>query len=256
MASFVAITGASRGIGFELAKRFAKDGNQLLLVARSEGELQRICESFSEEFGVFCRYVVADLSTEKGVQTLIDFVEKEDLQVSTLVNNAGFGHFESFLKSDWEKESAMIDLNVKALTKLSKFFGNHLKKQKVGRILNVASMAGFIPGPGSAVYYATKSYVQSFSQALVYELKPDGIQVSVLCPGPVKTDFAKEAEAGNMDLFAKGGMKVEKVADIAYRDFLKGKTLIVPGWKNKLMLFATRLVPRKFASWMSARSLQ
>lgn len=236
----VLITGASGGIGYELALIFAREQYDLFLVARDEKKLSSIKKDFEEKYKIRVEYLVKDLTLVNGAEDVIEWIIQKGEKVDVLINNAGFGQFGPFRENDMKKEEDMVALNITALTKMSKYI---LKVMKKGHIMNVASVAAFEPGPYMAVYFATKAYVLSFSEALREELRGTGISVSTLCPGPTKTDFEKNAEAEATVLF-KSTMSAAYVAAYAYKNMLKKKRIIIPGVKNKVLVFFTRLVPR------------
>ncbi|MFN7160987.1 MAG: SDR family NAD(P)-dependent oxidoreductase [Candidatus Gracilibacteria bacterium] len=236
----VLITGASGGIGYELAKVFAREKYDLLLVARDEERLKEIKKEFEDVYHIGVQYLSKDLSQKTSVEEVSEWVEKQGAKIDILINNAGVGQYGAFKDIDIQKEENMIALNITALTKLSKYV---LKFMKTGHILNVASTAAFEPGPYMAVYFATKAYVLSYSEALAEELRGTGIHVSTLCPGPTKTGFEKAADAGSAAIF-KSTMSAEVVAKYAYRKMLQNKRIIIPGAQNKALVFFTRLIPR------------
>ncbi|MDX8289758.1 SDR family oxidoreductase [Metabacillus indicus] len=238
----VLITGASDGIGKELAYKYAQDGYRLVLAARSEGKLQKLAEELKPAPVIVKR---KDLSDMNQVRELYEELKAESVCVDVLVNNAGFGLYGEFVRTSAEEELNMIDLNIKSITLLAKLFAPDMAERGSGHILNVASTAAFQPGPLMAVYYATKAYVLSFSEAIENELKGTGVSVSVLCPGPTKTGFSDRANLGQSKLFKSGVMDVKEVADAAYKGLHKKKTVIIPGLKNKMLAAAVRFMPRK-----------
>jgi uncharacterized protein len=177
------ITGASSGIGLEFAKTFAAAKNNLVLVARSEGKLNVLANELKMAHGIAVKVISTDLSSMDEVQRVYDTCKAENIVVDYLVNNAGFGDFGFFVESDWDKTAQMIDLNIKSLTKMCRLFIPDMLERKAGKIMNVASTAAFQPGPTMAVYYATKSYVLFFSEAICNELQGTGVSVTCLCPG-------------------------------------------------------------------------
>ncbi len=255
------ITGATTGIGYELTKLFANDGFNLVLVARNEERLSAIKSDLSEKYGISIKTIAKDLSLPESSQAIYDELEKESIMIDILVNNAGFGLHGFFCETDIEMELKMIRLNIIALTHLTKLMLKDMISSDGGKILNVASTAGFIPGPLMAVYYATKAYVLSFSDALSNELSGTGITVTVLCPGPTKTEFANVANTNNTTLFNTAFMKVmsaEKVARIGYRALMKGESTVIAGFMNKLIIqSAVRTSPRKIVAkitrWLNGK---
>lgn len=242
------ITGASGGIGLELAHHFAKDGHNLVLVARSKQKLENLANELEGKYGMKADVVVADLGESTAVDQVMNEVDKRNIQIEMLVNNAGFGLYGEFHTIDWAQEQEMMMVNMMALTELTKRIVPTMINQKSGKILNVASTAAFQPGPLMATYYATKAYVLSFSEALENELKGTGVSVSILCPGPTETGFQQRASMEDSKLLDGGIMSAEQVADIAYKAFMAGKTLIIPGTQNKLLAFMIRFMPRKLVT--------
>ena len=239
------ITGSTSGIGFELSKNFAKDGNDLVLVSRNYNKLLETKEFIEGKYKVQTYIIEADLKNEKDIGDIIKFVKNNKLEVSNLVNNAGFGSFGYFHEIDKDWDLDMVKVNIGALTILSKAFIPNMIKAGVGGVLNVASTAGFQGGPFMAVYYATKAYVLSLSEALSQELKGTGVTITALCPGAVETEFQKVAKVQKSPLAKKNIMKAEIVAEIGYKAFKKGKAIVIPGIKNKILIQSLRLLPRK-----------
>lgn len=240
----VLITGASSGIGLELAHVFAEHGDNLVLVARDSSRLTKLAKTLSNQYGLRVEAICLDLTKPDAIGTLVKTLMEEDIHIDTLVNNAGFGLFGDFASSDWKRERDMIDLNIRVVTELTSHFVKGMKASGAGRILNVASTAAFLPGPMMAVYYATKAYVLSWSVALAEELKRDNIVVTALCPGPTKTSFATSAQATKSPLFKGRLGSANAVARAGYRGLVRGKAIVVPGWKNKLLTFLPRLFSR------------
>jgi hypothetical protein len=250
------VTGASGGIGEELAKLLAQDHYDLVLVARSKEKLDHLAARLMEEHRIAVRVLAADLADPLAVKELTDILRKEALFIEVLVNNAGYGVYGPFLENTWEAERDMIQLNIMALTELTKRLLPDMKARGLGRILNVASTAAFQPGPLMAVYYATKAYVLSLSEALANELQGTGVTVTCLCPGPTQTGFqARAAMEGSKLVRDKKLMTAAAVARIGYDAMKKGKTLAIPGFLNKLMALSVRLTPRKMVTKI-VRNLQ
>lgn len=252
----VLITGASAGIGRELAIKFAQNGYNLVLTARDKGKLSALAKQLKP----LCEVLIipADLSISGQGKKIYSEIVKKKIQVDILINNAGYGSNGEFVKLNLQSELGMIDLNIRALTELAHLFGGQMASRRAGIILNVASTAAFQPGPFMAVYYATKAYVLSFSQALHEEMKKYDVKVSVLCPGPTSTEFTSRAEMGKSRLFTgplKNVMSAEQVAEIAYQGLRKGKLVIIPGFLNVLMAMSVRFSPaflvRKIAAWLN-----
>lgn len=239
------VTGASGGIGLEIAKLLAKDKNNLILVARDQEKLLKIKERLEQDFKIKVYVIIKDLAYESAAEEIYEEIDTKGLIVDKLINNAGFGSFGAFIDIEASRDLSMIDVNVRALTNLTKLFLPDMVKRKHGYILNVASTAAFMPGPYMAVYYASKAYVLSLSEALASELKGSGVSVSVLCPGPTKTDFQSKANMKKSDFVKFSVMDATTVALLGYRGMLKGKRIIIPGAINKLMLSAMKLLPRK-----------
>jgi short-subunit dehydrogenase len=249
------ITGASAGIGAALARIFAQRGHALVLTARREAQLERLAAEIMTAGHERPHVITADLGLPGGPAHLAEALRAEGLEPSIVVNNAGFGLLGAVGSLDRAKQLAMIDLNVRALTDLSLAFVDGLERRR-GGILNVASVASFLPGPGMAVYYASKAYVLSFSEALHRELTPRGVRVTALCPGPVPTEFQ-----------ARAGAPVEKsphlltrsaaeVAQAGYRGLKSGRRLVVPGLANKVVVTLLRHLPRGLVLVMTDREMR
>ena len=244
--NYTLITGASTGIGYELAKLFAKDRHNLILVARDEGKLETAKNELSK-CNVEVKILSLDLSKSEDIQGLFNYVEMNKLNVDILVNNAGIGTFGDFSEIEWVKEEALIDINIKVLTKLTKYFLPKIIECKNGGILNVASTAAFCSGPRMAAYYASKAYVLNLTEAIYEECKDSGRRISCLCPGPVKTTFQDKAGIKKSESAKKYLMDAEEVAKVSYKDFKKGKLIIIPGMKNKLLVIGNKLLPRRIS---------
>ncbi|HCW03464.1 MAG TPA: short-chain dehydrogenase [Clostridium sp.] len=240
--SVTLITGASSGIGYEMARVFARKKHNLLLVARQEKALKKLADQLIREDGVKVYVIAMDLSKPQASSELYNKVKQLGLQVDTLINNAGFGYVGLFHEEELERDKDMIQVNISVLTELTKLFSRDMVERKEGSILNVASTGGYHAGPYTAVYYATKAYVLSFSEAIAKELKPYNIAVTALCPGATKTNFAKMA--GRRD--NKAAMPAEKVAEAGYKALMKKKTVMVPGIANKLLVKIPRSVVKGF----------
>lgn len=244
----VLITGATTGIGYEMSRLFAMNGYNLVIVARNHSQLEQLRQHWEKDFGVKIHVIVKDLSKQSSVEEIMNYLDENKIDINILINNAGFGLFGPFVETPIEQELEMIQVNIVALTYLTKRLIPKMIHNKKGKILNVASIAAFQPGPLMSVYYATKAYVLSFSEALTNELAEHGILVSVLCPGPTNTEFEKRANLNQSKLFQRNVMNPEEVAKIAYRQFMKGKTMIVPGTTNWILVRSTRLLPRKMVT--------
>src|ERR1044071_2984406 len=219
------ITGASSGIGLDLAKLMAPDFD-LIITARNQSDLENTARELEAAHGNHVHIIPADLARADAPREIFSEIERRGLQVDFLVNNAGFGSYGAFAESDHQAELDMIQVNITALTSLTKLALPGMLARKRGRIMNVASTAGFQPGPLMAVYYATKAYVISFSEALANELRDSGVTVTCFCPGATHTGFAKRAGNDKSRLFRKmGAMAAEKVAQDGYRAVMEGRTL-------------------------------
>lgn len=246
------ITGASGGIGYELAKLFAHDHHNLVLVARTESKLAKIADELQRQFGISVRTVALDLADPSSPQSLFDQLQGEGVAVDILINNAGYGQFGQFAGVPLQESLGQIQLNITALTCLARLFLGPMLERRSGRIMNVASTAGFQPGPLMAVYYATKAYVISFSEALANEVAGQGVTVTCFCPGATETGFAGRAGNGQTRLFKTlRPMDAKKVARIGYHGLLKGKSMVIPGVRNWLVAESVRFSPRKVVTAVS-----
>ena len=241
----VLITGATEGIGFELSKLFARDGYDLVLVARNETRLKERKYTLEKDYGAAVAIIPMDLSKQGAAKKLYEKTKEHEIQVDVLVNNAGYGLLGEFADLPLKDQLNMVQLNVVALTTLTHLYLNEMLKNGKGRILNVASTAGFVAGPLMAVYYATKAFVLSFTEAIAMENQDKGIVISALCPGPTPTKFQERAGFGENLLMKMNVLSAEKVAQIGYHKFNKGKRVIVPGVMNILTVMAIKFFPRK-----------
>lgn len=241
---YTLITGGTKGIGLELAKLFAKDKNNLIIVARNLSELKTTKENLEKEFNISVEILKLDLSVDNSCEKLIEFVEEKNIIVDNLINNAGIGSFGYFDEIDVDKDIKLIDINIIALTKLIKYFLPKMKERKSGGILNVASTAAFVGGPKMSTYYSSKAYVLTLSEALYEEAKEFGVNVCCICPGPVKTSFQENAGIIKSDKAKKYLMDAKDVAKEGYEGFKNKKAIIIPGFKNKAMVIATKILPR------------
>ena len=256
--AYALITGGSGGIGLELARIFAANGHNLILTARNENKLQGIKTELQETYPIEVQIISRDLSVKDSAGDLHTETVKKGFRVDYLVNNAGFGDHASFLASNWDRQNEMVQLNITALMQMTYLYGNDMKQNGFGRILNLASVAAFSPGPYMSNYYASKAYVLSFSQAVNMELKGTGVTVTALCPGPVATDFEKNAHMRNSRMFTKLGVaSAANVAACGFRAMNKGKPCVYHGTAVKLMNIGSRLSTRnltaRFAAWVNGK---
>ena len=250
------ITGASGGIGYELAKLFARDHHNLVLVARSAGKLTQVADELQREFGISAKAFPLDLTVASAPQSLFDQLQREGVAVDILVNNAGYGVLGQFAQVSLEDNLGQIQLNITALTHLTKLFVGPMIERRSGKILNVASTAGFQPGPLMSVYYATKAYVISFSEALANELHGTGVTVTCLCPGATETGFQGRAGLENTLLFKKlRPMDAMTVARDGYRGLMAGKPIVISGFRNWLLAESLRFSPRRLVTAISRKVL-
>jgi len=238
------ITGASRGIGYDLAKVFARRSYRLVLISRSADKLEEIRQQFIAEFNVEVIIIPKDLSVHEAASEIFHELERKRIVVDVLVNNAGIGDFSEFINEDFHRISRMLHLNIVALTELTRLFVNGMVDRGEGRILNISSLAAFLPGPYMAVYYASKAYVTSFSQAIANELKSTGVSVTAVCPGLTKTGFQQDvggekSNAVRFNLMASS----ESVAELAVKAMLEGKEIVVPGIINSSIARTSRFIP-------------
>ena len=249
--STVLITGASGGIGYELAKLFARDHHNLILVARSGDKLTQVAAEL-QPLGVTVKTMALDLAQPPATKFLFDQLQRESIAADILVNNAGFGVYGEFADMPENEILGQLQLNITALTELTRLCLPQMVERRNGRIMNVASTAGFQPGPHMAVYYATKAYVISLSEAIADELRNSGVTVTCFCPGATHTGFAKRAGTEKSRLFKQfGGMSAEKVAFDGYRAVMEGRTLAVSGLHNWILAESTRFAPRKMVTAVS-----
>jgi short-subunit dehydrogenase len=250
------ITGASSGIGSELARIHAARGGDLVVLARRVDRLESLKAELQAAHKVNVQTLVEDLSKPDAPQRVYDEIRSRRIRIDYLINNAGFGYRGLFHEQDWDRNQAMIQVNIVALAALTRLFVPDMVARRSGRILNVASMAGFVAGPLQSVYYASKAFVVSFSEALASELAGTGVTVTALCPGPVETEFVDRADLKEARGFAKGA-SARSVAECGYDAMLQGRTLIVPGLLHKLTIHALlRVTPRKLATQVSRRMME
>jgi short-subunit dehydrogenase len=250
------VTGPSSGIGLELATLLARDRHDLVLVARSREKLEDIGRVLQAEYGITATVVARDLADPASPRAIADEITARGITVDILVNNAGFGVYGFFAETPLTRELEMIQVNAAALTYLTKLFLPGMIARRRGRILNVASTAAFQPGPLMAVYYATKAYVLSFSEALANETHGTGVTVTALCPGPTITEFQKQAGLEKTNLFNSPlVMSAAESARAGYEGMLRGRRVVVPGFGNNLLVQAERITPRRLVTAI-ARKIQ
>ena len=250
MKNVAVITGASGGLGEEFAKLFARDGYNLILVARNTEKLEKLKREIESNYGVIAEISACDLSKARSAEEVFDFCEKKGAEISALVNNAGFGDFGEFYRADMDKLTNMVQVNDMTLMRLTRLILPQMAERKCGKILNVASVASFAPGALMCVYYASKAFVLSFSEALAVEMKPYGVSVTALCPGPTKTGFESTASLQKSGLFKNlKNADAAKTAAFGYKKMQKGKAVAIHGARNRflvrLMKFAPRSLVRK-----------
>ncbi len=242
------ITGASSGIGLELAHLFARDGYRLVLVARNRSILRQLGDDLQSRYSITVRIEPKDLAHPATPAELYQELQESGIVLDVLVNNAGFGGSGAFVSTEWNHEAEMMQVNMVALTHLTKLFLPQIRARE-GMIMNVASTAAFQPGPFMAVYYASKAYVLSFTEALAEELRGTGVKVSCLCPGPVKTNFQKRAYLeGTAMINSPLMVDVQEVARVGYEGLKQGKRIVIPGWKNRAGVELLRISPREMVT--------
>ena len=248
------ITGASSGIGEVFARKLAAQGHNLLLVARSEDKLATICNELGRAGSMHAQYVALDLSEKDAPARLFEETQTRGLEIDFLINNAGFGSMGDFTRLDPQREVDMIDLNVRSLVELTYRFLLPMRERKGGSIINVASTAGFQPVPFMATYAATKAFVLSFTEALSEENRPYGIKLMALCPGVTDTNFFDAAKIQRPP--ARVAQTPEAVVDTGLRALARGKSSVVSGWTNLMMIESERLVPRSLVRRVAGSMLR
>ena len=246
------VTGGSGGIGLELAKVLARHGFDLALVARTRDTLEAAAGQIEGKYDVKVHVFAADLRRREAPEEIFFFLRNENIPIEILVNNAGFGLGGEFSETEVTRELEMIQVNVAALTHMTKLFLPAMIKARSGRVMNVASTAAFQPGPLMAVYYASKAYVLSFSEALAEELRNSGVTVTALCPGSTRTHFAETAHVGSSRLVTLfGSADAADVAEYGYRTMIEGTRVAIPGIKNKIVAQVNRFAPRTITAKVS-----
>lgn len=244
---YTLITGGSEGIGYELAKLFSKDGHNVIIVARNETKLLKVKRELEEKYKNKVKTISLDFTVEKSCEELIDIVDKKNFVVDNLINNVGIGSFGDFCDAEEGFEDRIIDINIRTVTILTKYYMKQMLSRGSGNILNVSSTASFVAGPRMAMYYSTKAYVLSLTEALYEEARGTGVYIGCLCPGPVKTTFQEKAGIKKAESTKKYLMDASDVAQKAYAGFNKKKAIIVPGFKNKLAVFGGKIAPRSIS---------
>jgi short-subunit dehydrogenase len=250
------ITGASGGIGLDFARKFAENGYHLVLVARRQDNLAQLAAELQQQHGVSALALPKDLADPRAPQAIFDRLTADGVHIDVLVNNAGFGAHGPFHEIDLQRQLDMIQVNLTALTHLTRLFLPGMVARRYGRILNMGSTGSFAPSPLMAVYSATKAYVLSFSDALANELRGTGVSVTTLCPGPTASGFQQASGVENVKLVQGRLMDSRAVVDQAYRALLAGKPLVIPGFQNRLVPLAARLLPRRMMAASARRALE
>jgi len=246
------VTGASSGLGEEFARLFAADGVDLVLVARRRDRLDALAAELRGARKISVHVIAADLAVPDEVERVVREVQALPVEVEFLVNNAGLGRVGAFAEGPLDAQMVMVDVNVRALVRLTHAFLPGMLARKRGRVLNIGSTAGLQPGPFSAVYYATKAFVNSFTEALAHELKGTGVAATVSLPGATATEFASVAGSGTTALFKSGVMPSSEVARDAYRAMQRGTPFVVHGWRNRMLALSVRLGPRSVVRSIAA----
>jgi len=253
MAQTALITGASIGIGMELARLCADDGHVVILVARDVERLNAVAAECKQRGAPEAHVIPTDLAIPNAAVSLMDELVRRKIDVDILINNAGFGVHGCFWQADAQLNLNLLQVNITALTQLTRLLLPAMIERKRGRIMNVASVAGWIPGPLMATYFASKAYVISFSLALSDECRGTGVTATTVCPGATATEFFKRARIGTAPLATGPMMSAESVARIGYRAMLRGRPMVVTGWGNKFVAQATRLIPKMLAARVAGK---
>jgi len=251
------ITGASGGLGKEFARVHASKGDNLVLIARSKDKLEALKFELEKQFSISVVIIVKDLSDQYAPKAVYDAVKNLNIRVDYLINNAGFGDFGLFAETNWEKQLEMINLNITCLTYLTRLFLPDMIQNKYGKILNIASTAAFQPGPTMSVYFATKAFVLSFSEAIANELKGTGVTVTALCPGATDTGFKAASSLDDSNLFKGNQIATSKeVAEFGYTKMMEGKTVAIHGVVNNLLAQSVRFAPRNIVTSLARIKLK
>ena len=243
------VTGASSGLGYDFCHLLAREGYDLVVVARREELLKELAESIQEKYGRMVSVIPMDLTEENAAEKLHQSISERELKINILINNAGVGRFGKFHEMDDQENENMIKLNILSLTSLTRLFVKDMVEAGNGRVLNVASLAAFQPaGPKFAVYYASKAYVLSFTRSLRAELKGTGVSITALCPGPTETEFGDDDDVQSTRMFnILPTTSSQQVVEAGYKALMKNKATVVPGFMNKLMAIGGELPPRQIA---------
>ena len=249
------ITGASTGLGKELAKLYAKDNNSLVLIARNLEKLNQVKDEITRLYNVDCEVISADLSKKEEWEKVFNYTEEKGYFINNLVNNAGFGDRTDFLDMDINLQIQMTEVNCNSALYFTRKYLTKMVEHNEGHIINVSSIAGFLPGPYMSTYHATKGFLLLLGEAISYELRKTNVKLLTLCPGPFKSDFV--GKAGNDYTFKKiKPIEANEVAKYGYKKSLQGKSVAIVGFKNKLSVFAARLAPRSFVAKTSAQTIK
>jgi uncharacterized protein len=250
------VTGASSGIGLELAKVFAREQHNLILVARSGDKLNQLAADFAKQYGTQTRVIIKDLTIASAPDEVFKEVQTSGPTVDLLVNNAGFATYGRFAELDLPHELQMMQLNMVTLSHLTRLFLPAMVERRSGKILNVASTAAFQPGPLMAVYCATKAYVLSFTESIAEEVRDSGVTIAALCPGGTESGFQERAAMQDSKFVQGGLMKSEQVAEVGYQGLMAGKTIIIPGLTNKAVANLYRFLPRRLITRIAMNTLE
>lgn len=250
------VTGASRGIGRAIASRLARAGHDLVLTGRDETRLRELSDSLARTHDVAVHVVARDLGEEGAVDSIYRFAQENGITIDLLVNNAGLGAFGPFHESDPDRQAEIVDVNISAVVGLTRRFLPGMVERDRGRILNVASVVAYGPGPYMSVYYASKAFVLSFSEALAEELRNTDVRVTALCPGSVPTHFGERAGTAGLNLPRWGALDADTVAEIAYRSLRSGRRVVIPGRLNRIGVALGRWLPRRLVTRFVSRIMQ
>jgi len=255
MSKTALITGAANGIGHELAKILIRDSYDLILIDKDRDKLEEIKQRWENESDQTVKIIPKNLSFPGAAHEIFKEVKSWNIPVDVLINNAGFGTFGLFTETDWERETEMINLHVLATTQLTKLFLKEMIKRNYGNIMNTSSLAAFLPGPLMAVYYASKAYLLSFTQAIANEVKGTGVSITVLCPGLTKTNFQKTV-GGDKAKIKWTWTTPDKVAQYGYKAMQKGKVVAIPGFVNLTVAKLSRIVPGSISAKIVRRFIE